>query len=284
MNLRQLLPLCLGLLLSPLANLARTQDFPRVISVTGTADVKVAPDEVVVTLGLEATRKNIREAIKENDARLKKLIAVLEKQGIDPKHIQTSLIRVTLNYEEPPQQHYGKGGKFQAQQLQMPNAPNANLPNPADPFDAAPDTEETARKIKDYTAAKTVVVYSKDLPKFEQVLVSLYESGVANVGGIVYQSSAVKKLRETLRPKAIIAAKEKAELLTGAIGQKIGKAVRIEESGGGGPSYPSAANPFDLPSPVSFRYAPSDTPLGPAGIAPELITVSVSVTVWFELP
>ena len=280
--------LCFWLIGSAFTNQARSQELARYIDVTGTADVKVAPDEVIIQLGLETTHKNIRDAIKQNDERLKKLIAVLEKQGIDPKHIQPGLIRVTPNYEES-QQHYGKGGKFQVQQMQIPvpQAANANAPNAA-PYGADPfggqAAESVEPKIKDYTASKTVVVYSKDLPKLELVLVGIYESGVANVGSIVFQSSAVKKLRETLRPKAIQAAKDKAELLTAAIGQKIGKAVRIEESNSGGSAYPRAADPFDLPSPASYRYVPSDTSAGPAGIAPELITVSASVTVWFELP
>jgi uncharacterized protein YggE len=271
-SFRALLPLCLGLLLSPLATSARAQDFPRVISVTGSADAKVAPDEVVLNLGIETTHKNIREALKENDARLKKLLAVLEKQGIDPKHIHPGLIRVTPNDEHD--NPYGKDGKTP---ILVPQAMgNTRLQIPAQ---AQADEDS---KIKDYTAKKTVVVYSKDLPKLELLLVGVYESGLADVGGIVFQSSTVKRLRETLRTKAIQAAKDKAILLTSAIEQKIGKAVRIEEASSSGPSYPS----YDpsLPSPASYRYAPSDTSGGPASIAPELITVSASVTVWFELP
>lgn len=291
MNRRQIFPLCFGVLLSISANLANAQEFPRHIDVTGSAEVRVAPDEVVINLGIETTHKNIRDALKENDARLKKLIAVLEKQGIDPKHIQPGLIRVTPNHEDP-QQHYGKGGKYPNQQMQMPAQPAASFnapyqapnaaPNAADPF-GQQTAESSEPRIKDYTASKAVVVYSKDLPKLEQVLVGIYESGVANVGGIVFQSSGVKKLRETLRTKAIIAAKEKAELLTGAIGQKIGKAVRIEEANGGS-GHPYAADPFGPAMPASYRYAPSETSTGPAGIAPELITVGASVKVWFELP
>jgi len=276
--------LFLGLLLSPWLTLVHAQEVHRYINVTGSAEVKVAPDEVIINLVVETTHKNIRDALKQNDERLKKLLAVLEKQGIDPKHIQTGLIRVTPNHEDP-QQHFGKGGKYPVQQMQMPQpaqiAPNANAPNAADPF-SQQAAESSEPRIKDYTASKSVVVYSKDLAKLEQVLVGIYESGVANVGGVVFQASAVKKIRETLRPKAIQAAREKAEALTAAIGQKIGKAVRIEEAGGEGSSYPRASSPFDLPS-TMYRL-PGEASGGPVGIAPETITVSSSVTVWFELP
>ncbi len=280
------LSLLIVVLVLALATTGQSQDRPRYINVTGTADVKVAPDEVVVTLGIETTHKNIRDAIKLNDSNVKKLIAVLEKQGIESKHIQAGLIRLVPNSEDEPQQ-FSKGGKFQGQQMQMPNPPppNANAPNPAnDPF-GGPAAESTERKIKDYTATKTIVFLSKDLPQLEAVLVSIYETGTTTVGGISYQISSAKKLRERMRTDAILAAKVKAELLTAAIGQKIGKAVRIEEASGGGESgLPYAADPFGSPMPSIFRYVPSDSPHGAASIAPETITVSASVTVWFELP
>jgi uncharacterized protein YggE len=277
-NFRALLLLCLCLL----ARLSSAQEIPKHIDVTGTAEVKVAPDEVVLTLGIETTHKNVREAIKQNDERLKKLMAVLEKQGIDPKHIQPGIIRVTPNHEEPANP-YSKGGKFpQAQQMPQFAPPNANAaPNAADPFGGQPEAASDEPKIKDYTARKTVVVFSKELAKLEQVLIGIYESNVASVGGIAFQTSALKKLRETLRTKAIVAAKDKAEALTAAISQKIGKAIRIEESNSDGSS---SHDPFGPARPSAYRYAPPETTVGAVGIAPESITVSSSVTVWFELP
>lgn len=272
MNLQlpfHMLPLCLGLLFSPLANLARAQDLPRYINVTGTADVKVAPDEVVINLGVETTHKNIRDAIKLNDERLKKLIAVLEKQGIDPKHIQPGLIRVTPNDEES-QHQYGKGAQAPILVPQAMGQTQIQIPVPV------PGQADEDSKIKDYTASKLVVVKSKDLPKLEVMLIGVYESGFATVQNVSYQNTSQKKIQETLRTKAIQAAREKAEMLTAALGQKIGKAIRIEESGSG------------LPSPGYGAYPVYSTPavyvVGGLGQAPEQITVSANVTVWFELP
>ncbi len=102
---------------------------------------------------------------------------------------------------------------------------------------------------------------------------------------MVFQSSAVKQLRETLRPKAIKAAQEKAERLTAVIGQKMAKRCdrrsqrrRTCLSECLRSLWPVAT----FTGLVSLR--PSDTTGGPAGIAPETITVSSSVTVWFDLP
>ncbi len=118
---RPLFLLFLGLLFSPLSNSARAQEVHRYINVTGTADVKVAPDEVVINLASTqrtrtfATRSRKMTRGSKTDRRPR-------KAGIDPKHIQPGLIRVTPNHEDA-QQQYGKGASIRSSMMQMPAQP-----------------------------------------------------------------------------------------------------------------------------------------------------------------
>jgi uncharacterized protein YggE len=76
---------------------------------------------------------------------------------------------------------------------------------------------------------------------------------------------------------AITAAKEKAEMLTGAVGQSIGKAVRIIESSSrvGSRTYP---NPFNA---SSEDY--SNSPLSGESFSAGEISVTAHVDVAFAL-
>ncbi|MBI5652904.1 MAG: SIMPL domain-containing protein [Chloroflexi bacterium] len=82
-------------------NPARAADpSPRLITVTGDADVKVAPDEVILVLGVETADKNLSVAKSQNDERAKKVIAAAQARGIEAKHIQTEQIRIEPRYSD----------------------------------------------------------------------------------------------------------------------------------------------------------------------------------------
>jgi uncharacterized protein len=74
-----------------------TFSHPRIISVTGTAEIKVAPDEVTLTLGVDSHDKELAVAKADNDKRVKKLMSIAHAAGIDPKNIQTSALTMAQN-------------------------------------------------------------------------------------------------------------------------------------------------------------------------------------------
>jgi uncharacterized protein YggE len=83
--------------------LAFTQDVlsrPRLISVTGTAEVNVAPDEVVLSLGVESRDKDLALAKAQHDSRVKKLLAEAHDAGVEGKYIQTSMLQMRPDYSE----------------------------------------------------------------------------------------------------------------------------------------------------------------------------------------
>lgn len=73
---------------------------PRIISVTGTAEIKVPPDEVQMTLGVDSHDKDLVVAKTSNDERIKKLMALAHTAGVDAKNIQTSALTMGPEYSD----------------------------------------------------------------------------------------------------------------------------------------------------------------------------------------
>jgi len=77
-----------------------TWSHPRIISVTGNAEIKVAPDEVALTLGVDSHDKDLAVAKVDNDTRIKKLLNLAHTAGVDSKNIQTSALTMGPEYSD----------------------------------------------------------------------------------------------------------------------------------------------------------------------------------------
>src|ERR1700737_3237606 len=73
---------------------------PRIISVMGTAEIKVAPDEVMLTLGIESHDRDLAIAKASNDKSAQKLLSLARNTGIDAKNIQTSALSMGPEYSD----------------------------------------------------------------------------------------------------------------------------------------------------------------------------------------
>jgi len=71
---------------------------PRLITTTGSADIKVVPDEIELVLGIETRDRNLLAAKKLNNDRLQKTLSVLRGLGIDPKNVQTDYLEIEPEY------------------------------------------------------------------------------------------------------------------------------------------------------------------------------------------
>jgi len=97
-----LLPIC-GASLLFLTVSASSQNCcfqPRLITVTGTSEINIAPDEVILNLGVVSRDKDLATAKAQHDTRVKKIIADAHGAGVDPKDIQTNALRMTADYSE----------------------------------------------------------------------------------------------------------------------------------------------------------------------------------------
>ena len=123
---------------------------------------------------------------------------------------------------------------------------------------------------------KDLVFTLRDVTRAEGLLSEVLDYGVWRINSISFSTSQMRRYRDQARAMAMKAAQEKAAALAGAVGQKIGKAITIEEDAparGGVPNL--SANS------VSFERGESTDSEGTLALG--LIKVSARVTVKFEL-
>lgn len=85
---------------TPNAHAQCTGPNPRLISVTGTAEINLPPDEVTLTLGIDAHDKELAIAKSKHDTRAKKVISLAASAGVDAKDISTSMLSMRPDYSE----------------------------------------------------------------------------------------------------------------------------------------------------------------------------------------
>lgn len=79
--------LCLAGVLS-----AEENTLPKVVRVTGTSEVKVAPDRAVIELGVQKQDPNASAAKRAADQASRRVLAALKAQGVDEKDVQTTYL------------------------------------------------------------------------------------------------------------------------------------------------------------------------------------------------
>ncbi len=231
---------------SPLRAQGPATASPRPISTTGDAEVKVAPDQVILILGVETWDKNIRVAKTQNDVRVKKIIALAQQDfAIDGKYVQTEQMSVDPRY---------RSGTY------------------------APDD------FIGYFVTKTIVITLQDVSKFEDLYTAVLEAGANHVYGVQFRTTELRKYRDQARALAIKAAQEKASALAGELGQKIGEPQTIEENYSGWRSWYDYrwGGSMSMAQNVVQNVGGSE-PLADGTVAPGQISVTARVSVTFNL-
>jgi len=163
-----------------------------VITVNGEAVVKVQPDQIIITFGIETWDTEIMFAKQKNNDIMKKALSVIKNSGIQDKDIQTDYLSIEPRYDS----NYDK------------------------------------KNFIGYFVRNTFVVTLSDANKVEDLVTNVLESGVNFIHGINFQTTEFKKFREQARELALNAVKEKAEKMAGALGQHIGKGFCVVANGG----------------------------------------------------
>lgn len=239
------LALVLGLSAWTANQAGQPAETPGTITVSGEAEVRVPPDEVILTLGVETWHKNLQTAKNQNDQRVRQVLAVVEAYGIEPRHVQTDHISIEPRYED----HY----------LRM--------------------------DLVGYFVRKNLVITLRDIPKFDDLLASLVEADVNYIHGIQFRTTELRRYRDQARALAIQAAREKATALAGELEQGLGRPIQISEDQIGwwsGYGWWGSRWGGGMSQNVIQEAGPVTTATGET-IAPGQITVNARVTVSFEL-
>ncbi|KRR02928.1 hypothetical protein CQ12_22750 [Bradyrhizobium jicamae] len=189
---------------------------PPAISVTGEANVPVAPDQAQIDGGVTSDAKTAREASDANNAAMGKVLLALKGAGIEEKDYQTS--RLSLQ----PQ------------------------------FATSPRTAERTAGIVSFRASNRVTVKIRDVSKVANVIDVLVSAGANDIGGISFTVTQASKHLDEAREKAIADARRKAEIYAKAVGVTLGEPISVEESGSPSPVFRSkVAAPMSAGAPVA---------------------------------
>lgn len=189
-----LIAIVLAVVLSGPTVAADSGDASGSITVTGEAEVRVAPDEVILTLGVETWNKDLATAKRENDKIVAAVLNLTTKHGIESRHVQTDYVSIEPRY---------RNGYYED------------------------------RDFIGFFVRKTISITLRDLTKFEGLLTDALSAGVNYVHGIEFRTTELRKHRDEARALAIRAAGEKAAALAGELGRKVGEPVTIQEQGSG---------------------------------------------------
>jgi uncharacterized protein len=167
-----------------------SQSKTRVLSITGSADVMVIPDEAIFNLAVETTNMKIMDAKAENDISIKKIRAITKELKIEDEDVKTDYISVTPKYT------YTSNGE--------------NIFN-------------------GYIIHRGLIITLKDLTKFDELFTRILDAGANYVQNVQFTTTHLREHKDEARALAIKAAKEKAVALAKELGQTIGKANMIQE-------------------------------------------------------
>jgi uncharacterized protein len=168
-----------------------------VVSTSGTATVKVTPDKVSVTIGVETRGETAEEAAAANAELMNKVIAALKELGIADDQISTNWYSVYPVYEwkSPP-----------------------CIEIYPQPPECAPKNE-----ISGYAASNSVTVTLDADENVSEVIDTAVEAGATNVNGAYFFVSTERQeeIRDSLIADAIANARSRADKAAEAVNMEI---------------------------------------------------------------
>lgn len=185
------------------------------ISVTGEGRVDAVPDMATVSLGVTTEGATAAEAMAANSAAVQAVLDRLAAAGIAARDVQTT--GLSLN---PLWSSYDNGQK---------------------------------QRIEGYAAANMVTVRVRALDALGGVLDAAVSDGANTLNGLSFGLADPAPALKEARARAVADARERAEVLAGAAGVKLGRLLSITEGGfgGGGPLPMYRAEAAMAPVPVA---------------------------------
>ena len=182
----------LAVLLAATATPAFSQEMkmPRVISLTGHGESRMAPDMAVVSAGVASEAATAAEALKANTEAMNKVMAALKSAGIAERDIQTS------NFSVQPRYDYG----------------NNSQP-----------------RLTGYVVSNTVTVSVRKMDSLGALLDQLVQSGSNQINGVSFDVTDPQAALDEARKLALADATRKAKLYAEAAGVTLGPIMSVAE-------------------------------------------------------
>jgi uncharacterized protein len=166
------------------------------LDVTARGEVRRVPDVAVISAGVVTQSADAGTAMRDNAARIARVVAALKKAGIADKDIATSSISLS------PQYRY-----------------NNNEPP----------------VITGYQANNQLTIRFRDIGKSGAIIDALVKEGANQVNGPSMEIDKPEAALDEARIMATKAARARADLYAGALGLKVKRVVSLSEQDGGSP-------------------------------------------------
>ncbi|MFL6264251.1 MAG: SIMPL domain-containing protein [Thermoanaerobaculia bacterium] len=164
-----------------------------ILTVSGTGQARVAPDEATVRLGVLAQAPTAREAQAQVNRSAQAVLDAIRKAGIPAERIQTTGLSLNPQYAE------GRGNQ--------------------------------GPRITGYQASNTVTVQVEDLAKVGPVIDAGLTSGANNLDGVDFGLRNDGAARATALTEAVASARLKAEALARALRVRLVEILEVAEGG-----------------------------------------------------
>ena len=174
---------------------------PTIITVSGDGKVVASPDIAEVSFGVQTgPQVSAKVAVQKLDKDMKSVLAAVKATGIDDKDVRTQQFYLSPMY----------------------------------------DWNDGKQTLRGYEASQQVTVKVRDLDKVGELLSTVSENGVNQIGGISFTIDNPDELQAQARREAIEKAQEKAVKLAKDLGMTLGKLKGYNEGGGYAPPMPYA--------------------------------------------
>lgn len=191
------------------------------ISVSGSGDVFVKPNLVVMDFSVVSEGTGVSEATADNNKKMNAIVDAAKSLGITDKDMQTTAYNISPRYD------YVK-------QVATPAGPSAAIGSlPSDP---AYGSGRRVLSGYDVTQTLTIKIREENMLKIGQIIEEATAAGANQVGDLQFTLDSPEAVQAQAREKAISDAKSKAGALAAQLGVKL---VRITGYSDGG-YYPAA--------------------------------------------
>lgn len=204
----------------------------RLIQVSGTGEVKVAPDVATVQVAVETTAETAKAAQEQNARAMRGVIDTLRKLGIAEKDIRTTQLSLCPLYGSPMR--------------------------------VWPEEEQKPPRVVGFRAENGVQVTVRSLDDVGKVVDAVVASGANRVGGISFGLADPKPWQDRALEQAVADARRQAEVLARAAGVQIKGVRSISVQGGRVPIFrsvpyaaPGAAEPPVMPGELAIQVSVS---------------------------
>lgn len=174
---------------------AQPEASPPRLHVSGTADVRVAPDLAVVRLGVAHEAPTAREAQRQVNAVSVAILAAVEGAGVEERQVQTTQLTLSPIYSS------GRG------------------------VDEEP-------RITGYRASSTVSVRVEQLERVAPVIDAALDAGANQLQGVSFGLLDDRAVKQQALRQAIGEARDKADAMAAALGMELDGLVSISEQAG----------------------------------------------------